>query len=68
MLGTPIVAHVFAGYKCLERKVQQVFPDLNKVVVEGLNIATKHLKGRGDHKVQQVFQHVELCEECQQEI
>lgn len=26
-------------------KVIQVFPDMSKVVVEGLNLATKHLRG-----------------------
>lgn len=31
-------------------KVQQTFPEIGKVVVEKLNITTKHLKGRGDQK------------------
>jgi large subunit ribosomal protein L24 len=29
-------------------KVSQVFPKFSKVVVEGLNMATKHLRKRGD--------------------
>ncbi|MBI2476605.1 50S ribosomal protein L24 [Candidatus Uhrbacteria bacterium] len=29
-------------------KVSQVFPSLNKVVVEGLNMTTKHLRARGE--------------------
>ncbi|PIR47560.1 50S ribosomal protein L24 [Candidatus Uhrbacteria bacterium CG10_big_fil_rev_8_21_14_0_10_50_16] len=28
-------------------KVMQVFPPIKKVVIEGLNLATKHLKGNG---------------------
>lgn len=35
-------------------KVLQVFPDLNKVVVEGVNKSFKHLKKRGNQAGQRV--------------
>jgi len=35
-------------------KVLQVFPDLNKVVVEGVNKSFKHLKKRGSQPGQRV--------------
>jgi large subunit ribosomal protein L24 len=39
---------VLAGKdKGKEGNVLQVFPELSRVVVEGVNTATKHLKGRG---------------------
>ncbi|HJN85353.1 50S ribosomal protein L24 [Candidatus Uhrbacteria bacterium] len=31
-------------------KVIQTFPEMGKVVVDKLNMTTKHLKGRGDQK------------------
>lgn len=37
-----------------EGKVVQVFPDLNKVVVEGLNQRVKHLKRRGNQPGQRI--------------
>ncbi|MCX6714542.1 MAG: 50S ribosomal protein L24 [Candidatus Uhrbacteria bacterium] len=37
-----------------EGKVLQVFPNLNRVVVEGVNILTKHMKGRGEHAGQKI--------------
>lgn len=37
-----------------EGKVAQVFPQLNKVVVEGLNQRVKHLKRRGNQPGQRV--------------
>ncbi len=37
-----------------EGKVLQVFPGLNRVVVEGINILTKHMKGRGEHAGQKI--------------
>ncbi len=35
-------------------KIIQVFPKLDKVVVEGVNIAVKHLKGRGNQPGQRI--------------
>lgn len=35
-------------------KVVQVFPKLNRVVVEGVNATKRHLKARGDQKGQVV--------------
>lgn len=35
-------------------KVTQAFPALNRVVVEGLNIAVKHLKGRNNQPGQRI--------------
>ncbi|MFH1145756.1 MAG: 50S ribosomal protein L24 [bacterium] len=35
-------------------KITQVFPKENKLVVEGVNIRVKHLKGRGDQKGQRL--------------
>jgi large subunit ribosomal protein L24 len=37
-----------------EGKVIQVFPVINRVVVEGINILTKHMKGRGEHAGQKI--------------
>ncbi len=37
-----------------EGKVVQVFPDLNKLVVEGLNQRVKHIKRRGTQPGQRV--------------
>ncbi len=37
-----------------EGKVIQVFPALERVVVEGVNILTKHLKSRGEHAGQKI--------------
>lgn len=37
-----------------EGKVIQVFPVLERVVVEGINILTKHLKARGEHAGQKI--------------
>ncbi|OGL64075.1 50S ribosomal protein L24 [Candidatus Uhrbacteria bacterium RIFCSPHIGHO2_02_FULL_47_44] len=37
-----------------EGKVLQVFPVLERVVVEGVNILTKHMKGRGEHAGQKI--------------
>lgn len=37
-----------------EGKVTQVFPELNKVVVEGLNQRVKHVKPRGNQAGQRV--------------
>lgn len=37
-----------------EGKVTQVFPDLQRVIVEGLNVRTRHLKGRGDKAGQKI--------------
>ncbi len=37
-----------------EGKVAQVFPELNKVVVEGLNQRVKHIKPRGNQPGQRV--------------
>lgn len=37
-----------------EGKVTQVFPDLQRVIVEGINIRTRHLKGRGDKAGQKI--------------
>lgn len=31
-------------------KVLQTFPELNKIVVEGINMTTKHLKGNSQQK------------------
>jgi len=46
---------VIAGKeKGKEGKVAQVFPALNKVVVEGLNIAYKQLKAQGGNKGQKI--------------
>lgn len=39
---------VIAGkYKGKTGKVMQTFPQIRKVVVEGINIATKHVRARG---------------------
>ncbi|MEK7105704.1 MAG: 50S ribosomal protein L24 [Patescibacteria group bacterium] len=35
-------------------KVTQVFPVENRVIVEGLNVRTRHLKGRGDKPGQKI--------------
>lgn len=37
-----------------EGKVLQVFPVLERVVVEGANMMTKHLKKRGEHAGQKI--------------
>jgi len=37
-----------------EGKVLQVFPRLDRVVVEGVNQMTRHLKGRGEHAGQKI--------------
>lgn len=37
-----------------EGKIIQVFPALHRVIVEGANMTTKHLKGRGDKPGQKV--------------
>ncbi len=37
-----------------EGKVTQVFPLLQRVIVEGANIRTRHLKGRGDKPGQKI--------------
>ncbi len=37
-----------------EGKVSQVFPDLNKLVVEGLNQKVKHVKPRGTQPGQRI--------------
>ncbi|PJA45278.1 50S ribosomal protein L24 [Candidatus Uhrbacteria bacterium CG_4_9_14_3_um_filter_50_9] len=37
-----------------EGKVLQVFPEMNRVVVEGINMLTKHLKSRGDRPGQKI--------------
>lgn len=37
-----------------EGKVLQVFPNRERVVVEGVNMLTKHLKGRGEHAGQKI--------------
>lgn len=37
-----------------EGKVMQVFPGLNRVVVEGVNILTKHMKKRGEQAGQKI--------------
>lgn len=37
-----------------EGKVLQVFPKLERVVVEGINVLTKHLKKRGEHAGQKI--------------
>ncbi len=37
-----------------EGKVLQVFPVLERVVVEGANLMTKHLKKRGEHAGQKI--------------
>ena len=37
-----------------EGKVTQVFPDVSRVIVEGLNVRTRHLKGRGDKQGQKI--------------
>ena len=37
-----------------EGKILQVFPEVERVVVEGVNILTKHLKGRGEHPGQKI--------------
>lgn len=37
-----------------EGKVVQVFPEVERVVVEGINILTKHLKARGEHAGQKI--------------
>ncbi len=34
------------GQKGTRGKITQVFPELNKVVVEGVNLRTRHLKSR----------------------
>ena len=35
-------------------KVTQVFPELNKVVVEGMNVSVKHLKKQGNNPGQRI--------------
>lgn len=37
-----------------EGKVTQVFPGLSRLIVEGVNIRTRHLKGRGDKAGQKI--------------
>lgn len=37
-----------------EGNIAQVFPGLERVVVDGLNMMTRHLKGRGDHPGQKI--------------
>lgn len=37
-----------------EGKITQVFPTLDRVVVEGVNQMTRHLKGRGEHAGQKI--------------
>lgn len=37
-----------------EGKVTQVFSDLSRVIVEGANMRTRHLKGRGDKPGQKI--------------
>lgn len=37
-----------------EGKVTQVFPELHRLIVEGTNIRTRHLKGRGDKAGQKI--------------
>lgn len=37
-----------------EGKVTQVFPALNRLIVEGQNMRTRHLKGRGDKAGQKI--------------
>ncbi|MEK7615370.1 MAG: 50S ribosomal protein L24 [Patescibacteria group bacterium] len=37
-----------------EGKVLQVFPKLERVVVEGLNVMTRHLRGRKDQPGQKI--------------
>jgi large subunit ribosomal protein L24 len=37
-----------------EGKVLQVFPKMNRVVVDGVNKLTKHLKARGDRPGQKI--------------
>ena len=45
-LKTADIVRVIAGKdKGKQGKVLQVFPSLNRVVVEGVNVATRHLRG-----------------------
>ncbi|TAK03297.1 50S ribosomal protein L24 [Patescibacteria group bacterium] len=45
-LKTTDIVRVIAGKdKGKQGKVLQVFPSLNRVVVEGVNLATRHLRG-----------------------
>lgn len=37
-----------------EGKILQVFPELERVVVEGVNMFTRHLRGRGEHAGQKI--------------
>ena len=37
-----------------EGKVTQVFPEVNRLIVEGQNMRTRHLKGRGDKAGQKI--------------
>lgn len=37
-----------------EGKVTQVFPAMHRVIVEGINVRTRHLKGRGDKAGQKI--------------
>ncbi|MBM5789551.1 50S ribosomal protein L24 [Candidatus Parcubacteria bacterium] len=37
-----------------EGNILQVFPELGRVVVEGANIMTRHLKGRGERAGQKI--------------
>lgn len=46
---------VLAGKdKGKEGKVLQVFPKMNRLVVDGVNMLTKHLKARGDRPGQKI--------------
>jgi large subunit ribosomal protein L24 len=46
---------ILAGkYKGKRGKVQQVFPKLNRVVVEGVNLMKRHMKSRGQGQPGQV--------------
>ncbi len=46
---------VLAGKdKGKEGKVLQVFPKHMRVVVEGVNLLTRHLRGRGEHAGQKI--------------
>ena len=51
-----------------EGKILQVFPELERVVVEGVNMFTRHLRGRGEHAGQKIqfpgamhISNVQLC-------
>jgi|SRR3989339_1566672 large subunit ribosomal protein L24 len=37
-----------------EGKILQVFPEIERVVIEGVNMFTRHLRGRGQHAGQKI--------------